>query len=52
MNLPSFVVYAIESGQRQATVEELSQFSTLYGINMEELVHGKISDTVETKMFM
>ena len=51
MNLSRPTISAIESGQRKVSAEELDRFSKLYGVSTEELMHGKVSDTVEAEMF-
>lgn len=51
MNLSRPTISAIESGQRKVTAEELNKFSQLYGVSIEELMHGKVSETLETEMF-
>lgn len=51
MNLSRPTISAIESGQRKVSAEELDRFSKLYGVSTEELMHGKVSETVETEMF-
>lgn len=51
LNLSRPTISAIESGQRKVTAEELDQFSKLYGVSAEELLHGKVSNTIEIEAF-
>ena len=51
MNLSRPTISAIEAGQRKVTADELSQFSILYGISVDELANGRPSETAETAMF-
>lgn len=48
MKLSRPTISAIESGQRKVTTEELDQFSKLYGVNVDELMYGKVSEEKET----
>ncbi len=51
MNLSRPTISAIESGQRKVTAQELDGFSKLYGISIEELMHGKKTETAEMEKF-
>ncbi len=51
MNLSRPTISAIEAGQRKVTAEELAGFSRLYGVSVDELIHGKAFENVETEMF-
>ncbi|MCC8046587.1 MAG: helix-turn-helix transcriptional regulator [Clostridiales bacterium] len=44
-------ISAIESGQRKVTAEELARFSQIYGVTIEELLYGKVSEQAELEMF-
>jgi transcriptional regulator with XRE-family HTH domain len=41
MNVNRSVITAIESGKRSVSAEELDQFSAIYGVSMEMLLHGE-----------
>lgn len=51
MNFSRPTISAIESGQRKVTAEELDRFSKLYGVSVDELLYGKVSEQKETEMF-
>lgn len=51
MNLSRPTISAIEAGQRKVTAEELAGFSKLYGVSVDELIHGKDFENAETEMF-
>lgn len=40
MGMSRITVMAIESGKREVSAKELSAFSSLYGVPMEELLNG------------
>lgn len=42
---------AIESGNRKITADELDMFSKLYGVSVDEILHGKVSADSEVSMF-
>lgn len=44
-------ISAIESGQRKVTAEELARFSELYGISVDELMYGKVSEDEQVEIF-
>ncbi|ERJ11083.1 helix-turn-helix domain-containing protein [Haloplasma contractile] len=44
-------ITAIESGQRNVLANELELFSNIYGISVDEILYGRKSEDVETKMF-
>lgn len=51
MNLSRPTISAIEAGQRKVTTEELDRFSKLYGVSVDELMYGRVSEQTETEMF-
>lgn len=50
MNLSRSAISAIESGQRKVTVDELDQFSKLYGVSIDELMYGERVEQSEAEM--
>lgn len=42
---------AIESGNRKIMAEELDKFSKLYGVSVDEILHGKANPDSEASMF-
>lgn len=42
---------AIESGNRKITAEELDKFSELYGVSVDEILHGKTNADSEVFVF-
>ena len=51
MNLSRPTISAIEAGQRKVSADELSKFSKLYGLSVDELANGHPSETANTAMF-
>ena len=51
MGMARTTIVAIEAGKRDVTAEELAAFSELYGIPMEEIIHGKPTDAGKVAMF-
>jgi len=41
----------IESGERNILAEELDLFSNIYGVTVDEILHGKKSEVAEVTMF-
>lgn len=44
-------ITAIESGERNILAEELDLFSNIYGVTVDEILHGKKSEVAEVTMF-
>lgn len=51
MGISRPTISAIESGQRKVTAVELSRFSELYGVSVDELMYGKASEDAQVDMF-
>lgn len=51
MGLSRSAISAIESGQRKVTADELARFSELYGVNVEEIMYGRVSEDAQVEMF-
>jgi transcriptional regulator with XRE-family HTH domain len=51
MELPRTTIVAIEAGNRKVSAEELAKFSELYGVNIDELMYGIVSEDTEIKAF-
>ncbi|MEA3422411.1 MAG: helix-turn-helix transcriptional regulator [Bacillota bacterium] len=44
-------ITAIESGERNIIAEELDQFSNIYGVTVDRILHGTKSEDAEVIMF-
>lgn len=44
-------IVAIEAGTRKVTTDELKEFSELYGVTIDELLYGNVSEENEIKAF-
>lgn len=44
-------IVAIEAGTRKVTTDELTKFSELYGVTIDELLYGDVSEENEVKAF-
>jgi transcriptional regulator with XRE-family HTH domain len=51
MGMSRTTIVAIESGNRDVTAAELAAFSDLYGVPMEELIHGNVTNEGKAVMF-
>ena len=51
MELPRTTIVAIEAGNRKVTAEEIAKFSELYGVSIDELMYGTVSQDTEIKAF-
>lgn len=51
MNMARTTIVAIEAGKRKVLADELSRFSNLYGVSVDELMNGTLPIEVETAMF-
>ena len=44
-------IVAIEAGTRKVTTDELKEFSELYGVTIDELLYGNVSEENEIRAF-
>ena len=51
MGMSRTTIVAIEAGKREVTASELAAFAELYGVSMDELVHGTTPDDSKAAMF-
>ena len=51
MGMARTTIVAIESGKRDVSASELAAFAELYGISMDELVHGRAPAEGKTARF-
>ncbi len=51
MGMSRTTIVAIEAGKREVTASELAAFAELYGVSMDELVHGTTPDDSKVAMF-
>ena len=51
MGMSRTTVVAIESGKREVSAKELAGFANLYGVSMDDLIHGKTPADEKTAMF-
>lgn len=51
MKMSRTTIVAIEAGKRSISAEELDLFSKLYGVGVDELLHGNVSHQGRVAMF-
>ena len=51
MGMSRTTVVAIEAGKREVSAKELAGFAKLYGVSMDDLIHGKTPVTEKVSMF-
>ena len=44
-------IVAIEAGTRKVTTDEITKFSELYGVTIDELLYGNVSEENEVRAF-
>lgn len=44
-------IVAIEAGTRKVSTDELVKFAKLYGVDTDEILHGKVSEKSEVRAF-
>ena len=50
VGIPRTAISAIESGERNVSIDELKKFSEIYGLTCDQIVHGE-DENQEVKVF-